>query len=1070
MDINSICTKSNFHNYVTIKQSDKTSLIELLLRGADGSLLSNLSSECTVTLLDTLTNEVRQSTTEQIQNGVLSFRVINDLEAVDHTIEITTLNGTKFPSDGDFRLKVTETHDRSILKIIKNISEELALKVVTQQILNKIEMLKVDFSRFIKKGEVTVHDIDKNQGLLDGTYFTDEFKSELSKGNINVTSLLDSSVTTPKITDRAVTPSKASFFSKTKNLFDGTYHRIFVSGAVGTTNAYLYNNDANRHTAIVPVVAGKTYYVKSHDASLTDNFRIGLNQTVPTRFDTVQGNAKIASIVTYNDLLKEASFTSDITGYAFITVSKSGQEPRLQVEEGTAATSYTAGRVLNLDVMPLNFMSDVAAAKETANTLNKLYVDSEKNIFDGKYYPYFVSGALGGSVYLYNTNNQMRTAIVPVVKDKQYAIRAKDATNIDKFRIAFHSTLPGTFDPNAGTFKLTDFVVYNDQLKVHIVTATLTGYMYVTVSGTGKEPLLQIEQNSTYTEFENYKVLNDNQMPNTVNVAIKQSNANTALLNDMVVDVEKNLFNGKYVKEFVSGSPGTSGYYYNNGGDSWRTAIAPVTAGKTYTITSYDKHLTDAFRVAVHRLIPTEFDVNSHNTPLTKLLEYNDSAKTYTFIPTFTGYVFVTVSKTGKEPRLQIEEGQATAFAGYQAIHPNYLQQTIANIDTEPMPLFPKVANMQMIPTEPGARFVEYFDGKMWGYTAGSGNISYSTDDGKTWVVYARGWNHSEWGWINRLMKTADGEVVAMTGTDLRKSSGWSTGNPTWSENKITKHAGADLFQFSLDGNGTKFIVCEYSGSSSRWSDSRFVWISTDKGETWKVVWDTLEKYGEEINATTHLHAVCYDKWSDRFYFSEGHGRTGGLYCSTDNGTTWVQSKGYRDGVLKSLGLGGAQYPELDTNGPTVIIATPTGLVMGSDNANNGMFGLVRKPNPKDEVVVQTYATKNYRAGLSMFAIRGWYDEVSDSVIITFRAEFDEVPPIICAGTPTKATMIYEYPNLPVRGGQDLFGAVAKTSPDRLVAYAQFGGVPYTVHADLVYPASEIKNIIYQELKKYKLI
>ncbi|WP_157821455.1 WD40/YVTN/BNR-like repeat-containing protein [Macrococcoides caseolyticum] len=912
---------------MTIKQSDKTSLIELLLRGADGSLLSNLSSECTVTLLDTLTNEVRQSTTEQIQNGILSFRVINDLEAVDHTIEITTLNGTKFPSDGDFRLKVTETHDRSILKIIKNISEELALKVVTQQILNKIEMLKVDFSRFIKKGEVTVHDIDKNQGLLDGTYFTDEFKSELSKGNINVTNLLDSSVTTPKIADRAVTPSKASFFTNTKNLFDGTYYRIFVSGAIGTTSAFLYNNDTNRRTAIVPVVAGRTYYVKSHDPLITDNFRIGLNQTIPASYDELHGNVKIASVAVYNDVLKGSSFTSNITGYAFITVSKSGQEPRLQVEEGTIATSYVpTNRALNENVMPVSIKADIDSAKMTSqdnkNLLDKIVVKSKVNLFDGQYYKYNLGGSIGGNAIITNNNTNARTVIFPII------------------------------------------------------------------------------------------------------------------------------------------------------------------TGETYSVSIYDKELSDRFILGVHTKMPTFATGDTEN--LTKLLVYNNALKQYTFIAELTGYAFLLVSSASQKPRIQIEKSsEVTKYSPPQVINTEYVEEAINNNNElaltskvskrnkeilDSRSFYPSLSNVSYNKTDPGARFIDYFDNKMWGYTGRDGTISYSTDDGGTWTAYTKSWDIAD-GWINRLMKTADGEVIAMTGNVIKKSSGWATGNVTWSTNKITKSPNSTLFQFSLDGNGTKFIACEYGASIPNWVDSRFVWISTDKGDTWDVVWDSLEKLGEEKNAETHLHGVAYDRWDDRFYFTQGHGRNGGLYVSTNNGATWLQPKGYRDGVLSSLGIAGHQYPGEDTNGPTVLVATPKGLVMGSDNANNGMFGLIKKGNIEDEVVTQTLSLNHYKPGyLCMFAIRGFYDESSGSAYIAFRSEYNDVPPVICTGNEVEGQVIYKYPTLPVVGAQDHFGAIAKTSADKLVAYAQFGGVPYTLKADLVYPASEIKNIIYQELKKYKLI
>ena len=825
-----------------------------------------------------IVNGIGTSLNDLVVKGVMTAEQYSQL--------LTTINGL---------VKIGEVN-------VDTLSGELKTEI--EQIKNKVD-----------KGNVSVADINKNLGKIDQTFLSEELLQQIA-GTAPINAVVaDNSVTTKKIVDKSVTPSKVNFFNDTKNLFDGQFYHLYVAGAVGNANAYLYTDDnKQRMTAIVPVKAGTTYTVKVHDPEMTNHFRIGLNATIPKVFDPIQKNAKIHSIIIYNDVLKEETFTSDINGYAFITLNNNSKEPRLQVEEGVNATPYISGRVLDPEFIPENITKSVESVVDTTDRLDRKF-------------------------------------------------------------------------------------------------------------------------------------------------------------SDLLVDVSENLFDGTYHKTYVAGAEGSTGYLFNNGGDKYRTAIIPIVIGETYSIKVHDTSNSDAFRLAVHTKIPTTFDPITSTAVLGEFIKYSDNIKEFTFVSEVTGYAFVTVSKTGKEPLLQFEKGDnPTRFKGYQKINEKYLQDSMDSIDTEPMPMFPRVANMEYIPTDPGARFIDYFDKKMWGYTASTGAISYSIDDGKSWTEYARGWNHAEWGWINRLMKTADGEVIAMTGTDLRKSSGWSTGNPTWSENKITKHAGADLFQFSLDGNGTKFIVCEYSGSASRWSDSRFVWISLDKGDTWKVVWDSLEHNGETLNKGTHLHAACYDRWGDRFYFSEGHGANGGLYCSTDDGKTWIQAKGYRDGVLKSLGLSGYQNPDLDTNGPTVIVATPTGLVMGSDNANNGMFGLVRKSNPEDEEVTITYSANKYRSGLSMFAIRGFYDEISDTVIITFRSEFDEVPPIICAGTPTKADLIYEYPDLPVRGAHDLFGAVAKTKPDRLVAYCQFHGIPYTAHADLMYPASEIRNLIYTELKRYNLV
>ncbi|MEK4815707.1 polysaccharide deacetylase family protein [Macrococcus sp. FSL R5-0951] len=202
MDVNSIKTKNNFHNYITIKQLDTKSDIELLLCGNDGSLLTELNEECIITIFDDEEKEVRQITEEKIMNGVLTFKIVNDLLPHRHKIEVTTSSGTKFPADDNFQIFVTETIDNKTLEIIKSIPTEIALKVVTQQVLkqfsrindtlgsyvNKTEINDVwnnlqSFERllenFVSKGDISVSDININNGKIDLNLLSEEVKAAL---------------------------------------------------------------------------------------------------------------------------------------------------------------------------------------------------------------------------------------------------------------------------------------------------------------------------------------------------------------------------------------------------------------------------------------------------------------------------------------------------------------------------------------------------------------------------------------------------------------------------------------------------------------------------------------------------------------------------------------------------------------------------------------------------------------------------------------------------------------------------------------------------------------------------
>ncbi|ARQ07033.1 Pectate lyase superfamily protein [Macrococcoides canis] len=149
MEVNSLKTKNNFHNYITIKQADNTSPIELLLCGPDGSVINKLNQNCTLTLLDTKDRMIRQKSYEKIIDGVLTFKVVNDLKANIHSLEITTADGQKFPSDGKFTVYVSDTHDDTELNIINNLSldetfNKLANNLVENAVEEKFTLLSSD--------------------------------------------------------------------------------------------------------------------------------------------------------------------------------------------------------------------------------------------------------------------------------------------------------------------------------------------------------------------------------------------------------------------------------------------------------------------------------------------------------------------------------------------------------------------------------------------------------------------------------------------------------------------------------------------------------------------------------------------------------------------------------------------------------------------------------------------------------------------------------------------------------------------------------------------------------------
>ena len=359
----------------------------------------------------------------------------------------------------------------------------------------------------------------------------------------------------------------------------------------------------------------------------------------------------------------------------------------------------------------------------------------------------------------------------------------------------------------------------------------------------------------------------------------------------------------------------------------------------------------------------------------------------------------------------------------------------VANATASP----PVLTAVAVEDTEGDPRFIEYFDGYMWG--ALNGDIYRSSDDGHTWSLYCNSWpGVGEEMFLSRIVKTADGEVLALSNHELRKSSGWATGNAaTWSASKVPVNGTGIFNGFGLDGDGQKFVIVEYSPIPESWSDSRYGYVSVDAGDTFVRRYDSEAIIGGAASAVSHLHGACYDPIADRFYVGEGHGAGGGVYHSDDDGQSWAVAPGMR------LAEEGGTF-----NAPTVIVSTHDGLVMGSDNTLNGLFGVTRLDDAMQQVAVQTVPIVTGREGLVMFAQRGWVDPASGLVYVTFRAEYEDTRPAIAAGNASGGGVVYEWPTLPSVAGSDRFYVAAVTGRGRLTAYAEIGGVPLTMRGQLI--------------------
>lgn len=280
---------------------------------------------------------------------------------------------------------------------------------------------------------------------------------------------------------------------------------------------------------------------------------------------------------------------------------------------------------------------------------------------------------------------------------------------------------------------------------------------------------------------------------------------------------------------------------------------------------------------------------------------------------------------------------------------------------------------------------LQTINGVLWGLQDNN-KIVKSDDEGVTWTFVT----NAPFGSVRYIQMCSDGEMLVANNGQVVKTIGWSNNPSTcrWSSNKITlssTNMPVGILPWGIDGDGKKFIVTEYSSAEDR-SQSRYVWISTDGGNTFTIGFD---KTTIDPNNLSHQHGVCYSPWDDLFVMIQGHDVVRGIYISK-NGQTWTKID---DGLyLESY--------------PTTITATSTGYVLGSDGQTNGTFGMISCENPLNMKLFPTCRWVTDRAGLAGFATVSVRDEVG-RVYVSFKSNYDTVASVIICATPTSGKVVW---------------------------------------------------------------
>lgn len=132
----------------------------------------------------------------------------------------------------------------------------------------EISLINNQLAQKPSRGEITQQDLDKNSINFDGTWFSDEFISDLSNGEINTTYVKDESITTKKMVRGAVKPHILSDYIPGKNILkrsevEWDMDRVLNSTG-GTSASDIYKTTKN----FISVLSGEHYVIMSSNTNV----------------------------------------------------------------------------------------------------------------------------------------------------------------------------------------------------------------------------------------------------------------------------------------------------------------------------------------------------------------------------------------------------------------------------------------------------------------------------------------------------------------------------------------------------------------------------------------------------------------------------------------------------------------------------------------------------------------------------------------------------------------------------------------------------------------------------------
>lgn len=402
--------------------------------------------------------EFRQQLQDKINNmDANNTKAVNDSTKAktDSAEALTKANQAKTTAD-----QVRTEFDNVIAEVGSNNPEVVQSRKNFVNLNARLNATDESLAQNIRKGEASVFDIDKNKGLFDQTFFSDEVKQQWA-GNTPVNAVpTNSSLITKKFADKSVTLDKTDFLKvASANLFNKD--DILLGKTINSTTGEPSDSASFSLSNFIPVEAGQSYITNYQT-------RYGFYDASYNFISTslVNGNVAIA--------------TPANTRYIRVAIPTSNLNAA-QLNKGNVILPYDSYKISVKNVVVQG--ADVKNLTVTKNMLNFLQEYASTNLFN-KYdiTPNKSISSING-VPVDNANFSL-TGFIPAIENVSY--------------VASHQTRYGFYDAN---YVFISSVLLNAGLTA--ISPANTVYIRAAVPTTMVD-IYQLNQSDELLPFEPY--------------------------------------------------------------------------------------------------------------------------------------------------------------------------------------------------------------------------------------------------------------------------------------------------------------------------------------------------------------------------------------------------------------------------------------------------------------------------------------------------------------------------------------------------------------------------------------